>query len=109
MRPRGRIVVLPVHLDENTARQIEKLVGGNQHSAEEFVRISMAYGLYESYEPFADTPIRISNRKELMVAVTQPFSEVLRGIGIQTASARGALAGLGLRSAELHFAEVWEQ
>lgn len=100
MRPRGRIVVLPVHLEENTARQIEKLVGSSQETAEEFVGISMAYGLFEACELLAKTPIRpirISNRKELMVAVTQPFSDILRTIGAgagQTTGVEAAMTGV---------------
>ena len=102
MNRKGRIVVLPVHLDENTARKIERIISGTDSTIEGSVLVAMTYGIYLPCEE--TPPIRISNRREIVVVMTQRFSEVLRTMGIHTASGRGALASRGLSPAELHIA-----
>lgn len=95
-------VVLPVHLDENTAKRIEKMIIGTPAKLEGGVLVAMAYGIYLPLEE--SPPIRLSNRREIFVPMSQGFSEVLRTMGIHTASGRGALASRGLLPAELHVA-----
>ena len=98
MKRDGRIVVLPVHVDEKTANQIDRLCEILEIDQESLVLVAMAYGVY--LPSGEDPPVKMSGRREIAVGMSQQFSDILRGLGIQTASARGALAGRGLAPVE---------